>query len=257
MQTDEYIATLAKEGVLLVEASRHVGAATPVPTCPEWALRDLLAHVGFVHRWATAYVAKGLTEMVVEPAEAEVLSRATTDDQLVAWVGEGHRALVEALSSAPAALECWTFLPAPSSLAFWARRQAHETTVHRVDAELSAGRAPSLIDATFAVDGTDELLLGFLARPRSRRLPKLVPGVATFEATDTGDSWAVRISPDRMETRKGTSRVDDATDSDLFVRAPVSDLYFLLWNRRRAAGMDVTGREYLLDQWAEQVRVIW
>ena len=261
METREYISVLAKEGGLLVEASRGTNASAPVPTCPEWALRDLLAHIGFVHRWATAYVAKGLTDMVVEPAENEVLSRATSDELLVSWVDEGHRALVEALSSAPAGLRCWTFLPAPSPLAFWARRQAHETTVHRVDAELTAGQAPSSVGTSLAVDGIDELLLGFLARPRSRRLPKLVPGVVNFEATDAGHSWTVRIFPDRMETTKGpsksASKSASTSDSDLSVRAPASDLYLLLWNRRSGADMDVAGRGDLLGQWAEQVRVIW
>lgn len=35
-------------------------------------------------------------------------------------------------------VDCWTFLDAPSPLAFWARRQAHETAIHRADAQLAA-----------------------------------------------------------------------------------------------------------------------
>ena len=37
-------------------------------------------------------------------------------------------------------MRCFAFLPAPSPLAFWARRQAHETGIHRADVE-SAGFA--------------------------------------------------------------------------------------------------------------------
>ncbi|MER6443505.1 hypothetical protein ABT275_45720 [Streptomyces sp. NPDC001185] len=39
-------------------------------------------------------------------------------------------------------MTCWTFNPArvPSPLAFWTRRQAHETAVHRYDAEAATGR---------------------------------------------------------------------------------------------------------------------
>ncbi len=251
MNTDEYVSALAREGELLVDVPRSAGLNAPVPSCPEWTLRDLLAHIGFVHRWATAYVAKGLTEMVDKPTEKDVLSLAPGDEQLASWVGEGHTALVEALSSAPASVCCWAFLPAPSPLAFWARRQAHETAVHRVDAELAAGKAPTPIGTAFAVDGIDELLLGFFARPRSRRLPKLVPGTVSFVPTDSNAGWTVQISPDGMETTKGL------TSSDLSVRAPASDLYLLLWNRRTSAGMDVDGREDLLGQWAEQVRVTW
>ena len=240
MEIDEYISALAKEGRLLVEASCRAGAAgATVPTCPEWALRDLLAHVGFVHRWATAYVARGLTEMVNEPAENEVLSRATADEQLVSWVAEGHGSLVEALSSASAGLRCWTFLPAPSPLAFWARPPGSRNNCPPGGRRARRGKAPSPIGTTFAVDGIDELLLGFLARPRSRRLPKLVPGVVRLEATDADHSWTVQISPDRIEATKGLS----TGESELSVRAPASDLYLLVWNRRTRAGMAVDGRD--------------
>ena len=74
----------------------------------------------------------------------------------------------EALRSAPADLECWTFLPADSPLAFWARRQAHETTIHRVDVEsISASLTP--LDAQLSADGIDELLFGFASRGRKLR----------------------------------------------------------------------------------------
>ena len=46
--------------------------------------------------------------------------------------------LIEALDSASPDLEAWTFLPAPSPLAMLARRQAHETAIHRYDAESAA-----------------------------------------------------------------------------------------------------------------------
>lgn len=251
MNIQEYVSALAREGELLVDVPRSAGLDAPVPSCPEWTLRDLLAHIGFVHRWATAYVANGLTEMVDEPTEKEMLFQAPSEEQLASWVAEGHKALVEALSSAPASMCCWTFLSAPSPLAFWARRQAHETAVHRVDAELAAGMAPTPIGTAFAVDGIDELLLGFLARPRSRRLPTLVPGTVSFVPTDSDAGWTVQISPDRIETTKGLR------SSDLSVRAPASQLYLLLWNRRTSAGMDVDGREDLLGQWGERVRVTW
>jgi Mycothiol maleylpyruvate isomerase N-terminal domain len=103
------------------------GLDAPVPSCPGWAMRDLLAHIGFVHRWVAGYVQNGRTEMVDEPDEAGVLAAAPPDYELLPWVAEGHASPVSALLSAPADLRCWTFLSAPSPLAFRARRQAHET----------------------------------------------------------------------------------------------------------------------------------
>ena len=148
-----------------------------------------------------------------------MLSAAPSDDLIVSWVADGHAALVEVLSSAPPDVQCWTFLPAPSPLAFWARRQAHETAVHRVDAELAAGAPPTPFDPAFAVDGTDEVLLGFFARPRRGGALDVSPGTIGLEATDVGSAWTVRISPEGIETKRGVD------ESDLSVRGSASDLY--------------------------------
>jgi uncharacterized protein (TIGR03083 family) len=251
MTVDEHVAALESDGRLLVAAARSAGLDAPVPSCPGWVVRDLLAHIGFVHRWAAGYVQTGNTEMVDEPHEPALLAAAPPDDQLTEWVADGHASLVRALSSAPADLNCWTFLEAPSPLAFWARRQAHETAVHRVDAELAAGAAPGAIAAPFAADGVDELLLGFLARPGSRRYTKVEPGSVTFAATDAGASWTVTVSGTGIETGRG------AGTCDLSVRAPAAGLYLLLWNRCPPDGLDLSGRAGLIRDWKQLFKVSW
>ncbi len=93
------------------------------------------------------------------------------DESLLDWFREGHAALVDALSRAPDDLSCWTFLAAPSPRAFWARRQAHETAIHRADAQSpTASMTPS--DTDLAADGVDELLFRFMARPRRLALDR-------------------------------------------------------------------------------------
>ena len=249
--TDEYIAALQNEGKLLVATARSADLDGPVPSCPEWVLRDLLSHIGFVHRWATGYVKDSLTEMVDEPDEEGVLAATVPDDQLVTWVADGHAALVDALWSAPDDLRCWTFMTAPSPLTFWARRQAHETTVHRVDAQLAAGARPDVLSSRFAADGADELLLGFLARPGSKRYTKVGPGTVGFQATDADASWTVKVSGTGLETKRGLGPVD------LQVRARAEDIYLLLWGRRRPEGLDLEGEAALLDDWRKLFKVTW
>jgi uncharacterized protein (TIGR03083 family) len=256
MGTTDHVKALELEGQLLVAAARSAGTHAPVPSCPGWEIRDLLAHIGFVHRWAARYVAEGLTEMVEEPDEAALLAAAPPDDEILSWVADGHAGLVEVLSSAPLDVRCWTFLPAPSPLAFWARRQAHETAVHRVDAEMAAGAPQTRFDPAFAVDGTDEVLLGFFARPRRGGALDVSPGTIGLEATDAGSAWSVRISPDGIETKRGVD------ESDLSVRGPASDLYLLLWNRlgwdgHAHEGLELAGRQDLLSSWREHCRVTW
>src|SRR5215472_2319278 len=189
MDVSEHIATLETEGIRLVEATCSAELTAPVPSCPAWSVRDLLAHIGYVHRWAASYVRDGLTQPIDEAGESEILATAPPDETIRAWAREGHSELVDALQHAPADLQCWTFLEAPSPLAMWARRQAHETTIHRVDAELAAAIEPSDVDPGFAVDGIDELLFAFFRRPMrppAQRLPLMTVGL---DPVDRGESW--------------------------------------------------------------------
>src|SRR5690349_6652723 len=142
METAEFLTTLDREGRLLAAAAAEAGTDAKVPTCPEWQVADLLRHTGAVHRWAAALVADGHT--APRPlGDGPDLDGA----ELVAWYRDSHRLLVDTLAAAPADLECWTFHPAPcpSPLAFWTRRQAHETAVHRYDAESARGGTASPI----------------------------------------------------------------------------------------------------------------
>ncbi len=144
MEVSDYVDAVELEGGRLLLEARAAGLDAEVPHCPGWTVRRLLAHVGFVHGWAADYVAGAVTEMVDEPSEEQMFADAPDGERLFEWAAGQHRRLVTALRDAPADLECWTFLPAPTPLSMWARRQAHETAIHRVDAQQAAGRpAPS------------------------------------------------------------------------------------------------------------------
>ena len=52
----EYIEALEVEGSRLADTASELDVASPVPTCPGWVLRDLLRHLGGVHRWAGAHL---------------------------------------------------------------------------------------------------------------------------------------------------------------------------------------------------------
>jgi len=241
MEIAEHIARVRDEGERFAEAAEAAGLDREVPTCPGWRVRDLVGHLGGVHHWATSYLVSGNQQPSSEKEDAKLFA-GLDDAPLVARFRAGHAALVAALSAARPDLSCWAFLAAPSPLAFWARRQAHETTIHRVDAELAAGACTSCA-ADFAVDGIDELLNGFFSRARGRLVadPAVALGV---RATDTGDAWTIRIEPDRRVVSPG------AEDADCRVSGPASDLYLLLWNRRAVEGaLEVQGDPGVLDLW--------
>jgi uncharacterized protein (TIGR03083 family) len=150
MEFAEHLAALRLQGELLGAAAAGMDLETRIPTCPEWTMRDLVRHMGDVHRWAAAHVAERRTEPIRRVDE--IAGPLPGDADLLDWFHQGHADLVATLEAADPDVRCWSFLPAPSPLAFWARRQAHETGMHRADAESPSGRITPF-DPALAADG--------------------------------------------------------------------------------------------------------
>jgi uncharacterized protein (TIGR03083 family) len=238
MDTSDFITTLRREGTLLADAAGEAGLDAPVPPCPEWRVRDLLTHTGAVHRWATSFVLDGHRSR--QPMREE----APDGVDLLDWYRQSHSRLTDALTAAPADLDCWYFLPAPSPRAFWARRQAHETTIHRVDAEAAAGAAPGPIDSAFAADGVDELLAGFQVR-RSGKVRTERPSSLRVRTLDVpGGDWLMRLSAAAPVTERGGEGEADCT-----VSGPAVAVYLALWNRAPFDGLTVAGDDSLVELW--------
>jgi uncharacterized protein (TIGR03083 family) len=246
MDIAEHIKSLERDGRLLAAAAEAAGPDAPVPTCPGWQVRDLLRHTGTVHRWATAFVVLGHTSYQPDGGEPDL-----DGDELLAWFRNGHASLVAALSTAPAGLECWTFMSAPTPLAFWARRQAHETAVHRIDAESAVGPQLSSLGAEFAADGIDELLRAFHSRSRSR-VRTDAPKTLRIRATDTGDVWTSRLSEDAPRTTSG-----DQGPADCELSGPAELLHPVLWNRLPLSAVTVVGETALARLWQEKSAITW
>jgi len=242
----EHIEALRAQGDLLASAAERGDFDAPLPYCSDWKLRDVVQHTGEVHRWATDVVANART--------GDVDSDPTypSDDKLLAWFREGHAALVDALTNAPADVECFAFLPAPTPLAFWARRQAHETAIHRVDAE-SASRTRTPFAPEFAADGLDELLYGFAVR-KPKAPPVDAPLTLHLAPNDIERQWFVTLHPD------GTSVAEVGDAADCTVRATASDCYMLLWNRFDGDDLtvfDIDGEPAALAAWRGCHRIRW
>lgn len=235
---DDHLAWLRAEGLRLGEVAAATPLSLPVPGCPEWDVEALLRHVGGVHRWAAGIVRERL------------MARPNRDDHgpgdregLIAWYRDGHLELLDALARAAPDELCWTWLPGSRPLAFWARRQAHETAIHRLDVEQAGGTATPF-PAVAAADGVDELLT--LAALRGR-VPDGGGRRLHLAATDTPGEWVIELHPDCLIVRSGDS------DGDLSVRAPATDLFALVMNRREATGLDLEGDADVLRAWRDSV----
>jgi uncharacterized protein (TIGR03083 family) len=207
------------------------GLAAEVPWVPAWTVRDLVAHLGAVHRWATGILRAGSTE----PPEPSSRFRAPEDD-LAGWYALGLTELVATLRTVDPDAPAWHMSPAASRRARdWSRRQAHELVVHRMDLEAAAGVGHAPVDVALAADGVDELL--GIVLPRWQHTPPLATARArvTVTATDADRSWLVEVADGTV--RSTGSPAGPAADATLTGTA--EQLLLRLWGRPSAA--TVTG----------------
>jgi uncharacterized protein (TIGR03083 family) len=156
--------------------------------------------------------------------------------------------LMAELEAAPVDLETWTFLPSPSPRQMWARRQAHETAIHRYDAE-SASASTTGFGAAFASDGIDEILTAMA--PRAAELPLASEVTMAIRPTDVPERWLVTLGPDGI----ATTRADGP--ADLALEGFASDLYLAVWNRGDDTALETIGDRTVLDTWRARHRSRW
>jgi uncharacterized protein (TIGR03083 family) len=247
----DHLAAIEAAGTRLVDLAVEAGMDTKVPTCPAWTTDALLAHQSMVHRWATAHVGGDDPDAV--PTQTEIR---TTVADLPAYYRDGLAGLLAALRSASPDLRAMTFLKdAPRPREFWARRQAHETTIHMVDAlAATLGRRPSggeaAIDAALAADGVDELVRGFFTRGRCKLFDG-TPYTLAVETVDVPRRWVLRVD-ERLTVADGDGADEVATAT---VSGPAADVYLALWNR--GGEVSIGGRPDVLDHWSASQRVTW
>lgn len=232
----------------------RAGLRAGVPTCPDWTVRQLVAHQGMVHRWAAGLLSGRSRD--TDALERE--GRSAVDP--VEWLRDGAIELATALTRAPETVAAPVFLKdAPGPRAFWARRQCHETTIHAIDAMAAAlGDAPdpaqTWISPELALDGIDELLCGFL--PRSKSTLRSPEPVTFAVVPDEGErAWLVRVTEEPVVTTVVTRDAAGLARADTTVTGDAVDLYLRLWNRapEATAGGDEDG----MGLWRAKARVTW
>lgn len=199
------------------------GPDATVPSCPEWTVSELVDHVGQIHLWATAIVLGGGPKSETTGVEP--------GGDLAGWYAGCAARLVEALRGTDPAAEAWNFGPESAKVAgFWSRRQAHETSMHRVDAELAAGDA-AVYEPELEADGVAEVFEVMFPRMVARGvLPDLAAPVAVGLA-GRPERWLVEPVSD------GIPRITAGEDrgAATSITASAGDLVLLLWNRRDPA----------------------
>lgn len=218
----------------------------PVPTCPGWDLAALVGHLGGVHRWALHAAREGTRPDRRPGGEGPDGAR------LGAWLVQGAEELAEVLERTRPDAPSWNPFGAEPVAAFWPRRQAHETMVHRFDAELALG-LPTPLPAEMASDGIDELF-EVLVPARLARPDAPVPlGSLHVHCTDVPGEWLVRLTDDGLEMRREHAKGDAA------LRGPAAALLLHLWGRRQGlpvefGTVEVIGEPAVAAGWSDLMR---
>ncbi|MFD5097058.1 maleylpyruvate isomerase family mycothiol-dependent enzyme [Amycolatopsis thailandensis] len=227
MTPDEHLERLRELTTGFAQVARTGDHAAPVPCCGDWLLRDLVVHLGNVHRWATEIARTG------EPAPQDFAVEPGAD--LAAWYAECADGLVETMRAASPEDGAWNFTAAPKTKAFWFRRQVHETAVHLLDAHRAAGTGYTL-DPFVAADGADEVLIGMLPKVKRWHTPPVVTVPLLLKTSDTGHAWL--ITPPGENGVPGSRQADPAEAAGAVVEGPAEGLDLLLWQR---VGLDESG----------------
>ncbi|NNE11696.1 MAG: maleylpyruvate isomerase family mycothiol-dependent enzyme, partial [Ilumatobacter sp.] len=152
--------------------------------------------------------------------------------------------LCDALRDIDPAAETWHPFTVDRVAAVWPRRQAHETAMHRWDAEHAVGR-DATIDAQLASDGIDEYFELAIPRLVVRTGLRLPEGSLHVHCTDVDGEWLVWNEGGDYHMIRAHQKGDAA------LRGPAELLLLRLWGRAdaRASDLDRVGDGDVLAGW--------
>ncbi len=235
MTIDLHHRELRQQAAALRAAAVQAGPDAVVPTCPNWDVAKLLRHLGRVYATvALATTADPDGERPQPPAAPEEF------DKTLAWWDEQLGELVERLGSGDADRPVWAFFPGGTPRS-WTRRMAHETAIHRLDAEHALTSTGTdhvhdlLFSSEFAADGIDEHLSVLLPGTRDWS-DQHGDGHVLFHAADAGRAWMVSIRPEQPPE---VSAPHDAAlgrdEVDANVAGTADAVYRRVWGRPSSA----------------------
>ncbi len=213
---DEFLATIPR-----------VDPAAPVAACAPWRARHLVVHLARTHHWAAGR-ARRRTETPLGRGPFDLA-------ELYGTCAAELRATLTELDPAATAAT----LVGPGPVAFWHRRQVHETLIHLWDLR-TAGGLDAEADLTVWADGVNEVVTMCEPRQVNRgRIAPLARGVALV-ADDAPGSWL-------LGAHQPTHPV---TTADVTVIGPAKSLDLVLWHRLAPdeAELTITGDRTALDE---------
>ncbi|GAA2393010.1 maleylpyruvate isomerase family mycothiol-dependent enzyme [Nonomuraea africana] len=227
MNHSRLLECLAADYSLLRRAASASDPAAPVPSCPGWSAADLLTHITAVYLHKTVTMRTGAYP---DPWDPDL------SGEPLAVLDAAYGALTAEFAARPADSPALTWYEPDQSVGFWIRRMAHESVIHRVDAELAAGLPVTPIPDDLAADGVDEVLTAFLAYEAAQSPKEFAelegghlagPGGEETIVVRAGErEWTVRPTPTSVRITQG-----GAGNPRAVVAGEPADVLLWMWGR--------------------------
>jgi uncharacterized protein (TIGR03083 family) len=190
LNKDFWLGALRAEGdAFRTAVAGATDLSATVPTCPEWSIADLTAHLANLYNRTRRLISTGA---LGRPEDWNTPAPADSPDEVVSQWTDEFVELLAALDAVDPEQPTWNWAPQAKKAVFWHRRMAHETAVHRWDAQLAATGLAEPIEAKLASDGITEVLDTWLPAGR-RRGAGDHSGMIALHATDLDQVWYVRL----------------------------------------------------------------
>jgi uncharacterized protein (TIGR03083 family) len=253
----DYLAHLTRESARFATAIAMAAPDDRVPSCPGWTADDLLWHLTKVQWFWGTVVREGVDREGAEALAPERPPDRAALAEFFAKTSAGLGAALAAVASAPDT-PAWTWTD-DQTVGWIMRRQAHESLIHRVDAEETACDRTTM-DPRLSADGVDEALRIMYGGT----LPAW--GVFTpdhgrtvrIQATDTKDSWFLALGQfegtDPADRRAydqpgiATADTDAGTPASATIAGSAADLDCWLWHREHAGDLARSGDPEVLSR---------
>lgn len=232
-----YIGHLRREAAAFAAVVESGPLDAMVEACPGWDVAQLTVHLGFIHRWARRCVIDG-----EPPSDSDQFMPGDRD--LAEWFTEGAEQLVTTLSEIDLDGPTWHPFTVARVGRVWPRRQAHETAIHRWDAERAVGE-PGPLDPELSSDGIDEYFEVTVPRRFARDDVAVPEGSFHVHCTDVDGEWLVWNDGGEYAVKRAHEKGDAA------LRGPAADLLLRLWGRTTelADPLSPVGDDAVLDGW--------
>jgi uncharacterized protein (TIGR03083 family) len=226
---------LKEQAAALRAAAAQAGPEAEVPTCPGWDVLKLVRHLARVYGMVILALQTPPDGSRPQP------QRAPEDfDEALTWWDDRLAELDTALSTADIHRPVWSFFPGGTAES-WTRRVAHETAIHRLDAEHAlAGLGPDhvhdlLFDPAFAADGSDEMLSVLLPGIRDWTEQDR-GGRVLYHAADAGHTWLVTHRPGQQpEVGSPRNAALGTPEVEATVAGTADAIYRKVWGRPSSA----------------------